>query len=536
MAVEQKTFMAERETARKILEATREYVTREGLKAPLQEDELRAHAEHLRQVLQCGEEAMPTLALELHNEVWRPVFAQVPYERRLLLLPQCLASSATCKAERDDLGLLCRRCGACEVGRILEEADKLGYASLVAEGVTVVRSLLQSGKIDAVFGVGCLDSLTKVFPLMNRLAIPGLGRPLFQAGCRDTAVDVETVLADLRVYAPGQGGAWVSDAMTESVNAWFEQDALHALVSSDTATAKIGIEWLRTGGKRWRPLLTASIHAAAGGASPELVHAAAVGVECFHKASLIHDDIEDGDSQRYSQPTVHVRHGVPVAINVGDFLIGEGYRLLLQNEFADACKVRLIEVAAQGHRALCLGQGDELAFCQAPHPVTESIVLRIYERKTAAAFEVAVLVGAVAAGLDAAACEALSAFSRAIGIAYQIADDCEDFVSSAGRGADGLMLRPTLFLAAACASEVPEVCEALARAWKGDAEARIALAEAICRHGLTKRAEQLYAYYRHETERALVAVSHAGVQELLRRMTLRILPASVSAAKFSEEA
>ena len=47
----------------------------------------------------------------------------------------------------------------------------------------------------------------------------------------------------------------------------------------------------------------------------------AVAVECFHKASLVHDDIEDNDAERYGEPALHSQHGVPVALNAGDLLI-----------------------------------------------------------------------------------------------------------------------------------------------------------------------------------------------------------------------
>ena len=58
------------------------------------------------------------------------------------------------------------------------------------------------------------------------------------------------------------------------------------------------------------------------------VRRAAISIESFHKASLVHDDIQDGDEFRYGQPTLHIAHGVPTAINVGDYLIGLGYRLV----------------------------------------------------------------------------------------------------------------------------------------------------------------------------------------------------------------
>ena len=52
----------------------------------------------------------------------------------------------------------------------------------------------------------------------------------------------------------------------------------------------------------------------------------ALAMEVFHKASLVHDDIQDNDPYRYGQETLHRRYGVGTAINVGDYLIGMGYR------------------------------------------------------------------------------------------------------------------------------------------------------------------------------------------------------------------
>ena len=51
-------------------------------------------------------------------------------------------------------------------------------------------------------------------------------------------------------------------------------------------------------------------------------------IETFHKASLVHDDIEDDDAFRYGAETIHRQYGIPTAINVGDYLIGMGYRLV----------------------------------------------------------------------------------------------------------------------------------------------------------------------------------------------------------------
>jgi geranylgeranyl pyrophosphate synthase len=313
------------------------------------------------------------------------------------------------------------------------------------------------------------------------------------------------------------------DAVAAVIRRWFAPEALSALMGSPASEARrVGQAWLLTGGKRWRPLLTAAVFETAGGALAR-IQAAAVAVECFHKASLIHDDIEDGDSERYGVPTVHARVGVPAAINVGDYLIGEGYRLLAAAEFSGDVRADMLLAAAQGHRELCLGQGEELAFCRRPTPVAEQAVLRIYAQKTAAAFEVAVLVGAVAAGVDAATRAQLSAFSQAVGTAYQIQDDSEDFRSVRGRAADLLAMRPTLFLAAACTSEHPAVRRALDAVWEGDAAGRERLINAIGEAGLHARVELLYAHYKHEAERALSGIPHTGLKRLLRRIMARML-------------
>ena len=105
-------------------------------------------------------------------------------------------------------------------------------------------------------------------------------------------------------------------------------------------------------------------------APTEAVKKAAVAIECFHKASLIHDDIEDGDDQRYDSPALHTVVGVAVALNVGDFLVGEGYRLL-----AELDNTEMTAVAAQGHVRLSRGQGRELLWTRNPAPLPSVEIL-----------------------------------------------------------------------------------------------------------------------------------------------------------------
>ncbi|MCL2104358.1 MAG: polyprenyl synthetase family protein [Kiritimatiellaeota bacterium] len=501
------------------------YMTREQLVPPLTADELIAHARCAAVSVGMTAAELPYVTLLLNNALWRDVVSGVPCERRLLLLPRCLAYPEACRAERDNFGLLCAQCGSCPIGTLQAEADRLGYVTLVAEGSTVVSKLLSSGKVDTVIGVGCLDSLRRTFPVMNEHAIPGQGIPLLSDGCEHTSLDVDAALAIIRSVKPApDGGLTDLKRISEFVNQWFTESSLNELCGIPATEAqRIGQAWMTTGGKRWRPMLTAAIFQAAGGDITQ-IREVAVGVEYFHKASLIHDDIEDGDDERYGVPTVHKQYGVPAAINVGDYLLGEGYRLIASSGFDGETRATILLTAARGHCELSLGQGEELAFCRRPSPVTEAAVLRIYERKTAAAFEVAMLAGARAAGVDEARCQQLSLFSKAVGIAYQLRDDIDDFRSAPGRAADLLSMRPTIFLAGACASESPDVRDALGAVWDGDVEGRLRLIGAISKAGLQTRVELLYAHYRNESERVVSALQHTGLKRLLRRIMMKMLP------------
>ena len=221
------------------------------------------------------------------------------------------------------------------------------------------------------------------------------------------------------------------EARYGEVRSWFSPDGLQRVLGpARSETERIAHAWLAKGGKRWRPLLVVCVFDAVceapGEPLPEGLREAAVAVECFHKASLIHDDIEDHDSRRYGEKTLHEQYGVPVALNVGDFLLGEGYRLLAEAEMGGERKARMLRAAAWGHRNLCIGQGEELASRRHGRPATSAEVIGIFRRKTAPAFEVALRLGAVYAGADEGLWPALDRYSECLGIAYQIRDDLAD--------------------------------------------------------------------------------------------------------------
>ena len=434
--------LAERQRA---LQCIRNLMEEQKAVPPLPLEEIQRLAGRVVETLGCDPAYRDYFAILVNNELWREAFAAVPFERRLLLLPKCLRTEADCRAEFDAFGLLCKRCGRCSIQDLQAEAERLGYAVLVAEGSAVVMALIQAKKVEAILGVSCLNVLERAFPNMEAAAIPGVAIPLLQDDCRETSVDLDWIRDYLHFSTDDQTRRLDLDALRTEVGTWFSPASLNTLMGTpDGRTEEIAREWLIRAGKRWRPFLVAAVYEALrdaiGSTFPDDLKQAALAVECFHKASLIHDDIEDGDLERYGAPTLSAQHGVAVALNVGDLLIGEGYRLIAATHFSAEQKAAMIRFAAEGQRQLCRGQGEELCWMQAPQPLTKRRVLAIFRQKTAPAFEVALHLGALAAGCEihVAIAPALTAYSEALGVAYQIRDDIED------AGADAAGARPSL--------------------------------------------------------------------------------------------
>src|SRR5688572_22397904 len=386
-----------------ILQVVRNYVAEFNPVPPLPVDDLKVHADRVVGMLKCEPIYRDYVGVLINNEMWREHLASVPYERRLLLLPKCLRVESKCPAPFDEFGLLCKQCGLCTIQDLQAEAEKLGYATLVAEGSAIVMSLIQTGKIEAIVGVSCLSVLERAFPYMEAAAIPGVAIPLLQDDCIDTTVDLDWIWDYIHLTSDDRTRRLDLTALREQVDSWFDQLSLDALMGpAEGETETIAREWLCRAGKRWRPFLTVAafeaLRATPGAGLPEGIRKLALAVECFHKASLIHDDIEDNDPLRYGEKTLHEERGVPVALNVGDLLIGEGYRLIAESDAPPEAKARMVQTAAAGQRELCQGQGAELCWSRQPAPLTTLQVLDIFAHKTAPAFRVALQLGALYAG------------------------------------------------------------------------------------------------------------------------------------------
>lgn len=513
----------------RILAQVRLYAAECGLVPPMPLDELRGHTEKLLAIHGIDPAYRDYTGVLLNNELWRETLATIPYEKRLMLMPKCLRVESKCPAPFDEFGLLCKQCGLCTIQDFQNEAEKLGYAVLVAEGSAIVMSLIQTGKIEAIVGISCLPVLERTFPYVEAAAIPAVAVPLLQDDCIDTTVDIDWVWDYIHLTSDDKTRRLNLNALHEEVKTWFAPEALDQVLGKPQGqTEEIARDWLARAGKRWRPFLTVAAYQALRedpeGPLSDSLKKAAIAVECFHKASLIHDDIEDNDAQRYGEKTLHAEHGVPVALNVGDLLIGEGYRLLAEGEASSSVRCACLRVAAEGQRELCRGQGAELLWNNNPVALTNSQVLEIFRCKTAPAFEVALHIGAALAGRLDEVGDALHQYSEALGIAYQIRDDLDDLGDDSTAGND-VFIRPSIILALLRERGKGEVKQAMEALWNGSLESppdRATIRQWAHESGAQEKAMLLLESYKEQAVRSLQEVDVPNLKGLLRRVIGKI--------------
>jgi geranylgeranyl pyrophosphate synthase len=456
---------------------------------PLTRESSREMAEGLLRGLGLGEQYLGFTMVMLSNEFWRSQVAAIPFNRRLMLLPHCLKNAEGCPADYDEFGLDCKKCGACEVGDFRTKAEQLGYKVLVSEGTPIVLKIIVSGHIDAIVGVACLNVLEKAFDKVLLAGIPCIATPLLSSNCKNTSVDNDWVFESIDLHTPPpETKTKTYMHLMRAANQLFEEPELTRLVPrSRTASPEsdplrkhenIAYDFLARGGKRSRPFITLAAFDALKGALAtrsdtgwelsDPVKRAAIAIETFHKASLVHDDIEDDDAYRYGQETLHRVLGVGTAINVGDYLIGLGYRLVSRDrkELGAEVAADILDKLADAHMKLSEGQGAELLWRDATDKALTTLdALKIYALKTSPAFEAALYTGVRLAGPVEKYEKMVADFSRNIGVAFQILNDIKDWSGDEDNklvtGQDVLAARPTLLLALALEGSSPAQREEL---------------------------------------------------------------------------
>jgi geranylgeranyl diphosphate synthase type I len=180
----------------------------------------------------------------------------------------------------------------------------------------------------------------------------------------------------------------------------------------------------RFGGKKLRGLLCLLASEAAGGDVRRAAPAAAA-VEFIHNFSLIHDDVEDQDAERRHRPTVWVRWGVAHAVNAGSnmqALVNEAGLRLLAAGVPAARVVAALHCLTRAMLAMTEGQFQDIQSQDTWETRIEDY-LAMSAGKTAALMEAATRLGALVATEQAEILDALAAFGRAFGMAFQARDD-----------------------------------------------------------------------------------------------------------------
>ena len=245
-------------------------------------------------------------------------------------------------------------------------------------------------------------------------------------------------------------------------------------------------------------------------------------MECFHKASLVHDDIEDNDLIRYGKETVHARYGIPQAINAGDYLLGEGYRIISESTLPPETICEAIRIISRGHRSLSIGQGAELASIRSQEILPGEAMLELFGNKTAAAFRVSLLLGAAIGGASAADLKVLEQFSHAIGIAYQVKDDLADYSGEKG----DIEVRKFSIILSLLAGHLTQAEKELLLSAKSPGEF-MTIYGLIDQYDILQQARELLLSYIREAETCLSHLTNLGLKLALHEILGKIFKENI---------
>ncbi len=190
------------------------------------------------------------------------------------------------------------------------------------------------------------------------------------------------------------------------------------------------LPFIKRGGKRIRPTLVLLFCGAFGGDKLKAVRHAAC-LEVFHTFTLIHDDICDNSLMRRGKPTLHIKYGLPIAINSGDALYTLVWKGLSNSDLAPSLSLKILQICADAFQNVVEGQGIELKWYREKRfDVNEIEYFKMVKGKTASLIELSCAIGALIAGASENDVAFTKNFGRKIGIAFQIRDDILNLVGS----------------------------------------------------------------------------------------------------------
>ncbi len=181
---------------------------------------------------------------------------------------------------------------------------------------------------------------------------------------------------------------------------------------------------IASGGKRLRPMLTLATAAMLDYSGARHYKLAAT-VEFIHTATLLHDDVVDHSDLRRGRQTANLIWGNSASVLVGDFLFSRAFELMVEDG-----SLKVLKILSNASAVIAEGEVNQLT-TQRRIETNEDKYLEVIGAKTAALFAAACRISAVVAERDETTEEALDAYGRNLGIAFQLIDDAIDYASDA---------------------------------------------------------------------------------------------------------
>jgi octaprenyl-diphosphate synthase len=178
-----------------------------------------------------------------------------------------------------------------------------------------------------------------------------------------------------------------------------------------------------SGGKRLRPMLTLAAAQMFGYRGEGHVKLATA-VEFMHTATLLHDDVVDESGLRRGRTTARMIWGNQASVLVGDFLLGQAFRMMV-----DVGSIEALDVLSSA--ACIIAEGEVMQLAAAKNlETTEDDYLAVIRAKTAALFSAASEVGPIVAKAGRSERAALRSYGTNLGLAFQLVDDALDYGGS----------------------------------------------------------------------------------------------------------
>jgi octaprenyl-diphosphate synthase len=233
-----------------------------------------------------------------------------------------------------------------------------------------------------------------------------------------------------------------------------DQVIVERLASDVVLVNQVSQYIIGAGGKRLRPLSVLVAARACGYLGDQHVDAAAI-IEFIHTATLLHDDVVDGSDLRRGRDTANHVFGNQASVLVGDYLYSRSFQMMVALD-----DLRIQGVMADATNTIAMGEVLQLMNAHDPD-TTEERYFEVIYRKTAKLFEAGAQMAAILADASPAVEQAMVAYGRHLGTAFQLVDDALDYRASADElgknlGDDLAEGKPTLPLIYALSHTPPE--------------------------------------------------------------------------------